>query len=335
MRSRAPKRIANRTNPKLEALVLRVRERLQANPWAQVGAAAIAWELAKLHLRQLPESRTIERILERAGVRRRERRSRYAAKGTPYPATRAVGPNELQEADLVGPRHLAGAIPFYVLNVVDVGRRAAALELQPDKSDAATAAALIQIWSRLGIPTRLKLDNWLIAHAAAHALPATVWLCLAAGVIPVFVPFREPWRQGIVEHFNDTFDKRFFRAERFRDLGHLVRRLGHFERFHNTHHRYAALGRATPEEFARRLGFVPRLLDPHVAVPGERPRRGRVEFIRLIRSDRLLQVLGEQILLGPEVVHEYVTAILHVRRGTLEVVHGRRVVKLVDFPVRD
>jgi hypothetical protein len=88
-----------------------VRERLQANPWAQIGVAAIAWELEKLHLRRIPELRMIERILERAGAPRRERRVRYAAKGTPYPAAARPAPNELQEADLVGPRHLAGAIP--------------------------------------------------------------------------------------------------------------------------------------------------------------------------------------------------------------------------------
>lgn len=171
-RSRAPHMSPSRTKPKLEALVLRVRARLQANPWAQIGAAAIAWELEKLRLRQLPELRTIERILERAEVPRRERRVRYAAKGTPYPATPAPGPNAIQEADLVGPRHLAGAIPFYVCNVVDVGRRAAACELQPSKSDLATAASLTRTWGRLGIPERLKLDNWLIAHHGP-ALPAT------------------------------------------------------------------------------------------------------------------------------------------------------------------
>lgn len=331
--SRAPKHVANRSAPKLEALVLSVRTRLAKQPWAQIGAPAIAWELEKLHLRQIPELRTIERILERAGAPRRERRIRYAAKGTPYPAGARPGPNQLQEADLVGPRHLSGAIPFYACNVIDLGRRAAALELQPSKSDAVTAASLIRVWGRLGIPVRLKLDNWLIARLS-HSLPLTVWLCLALGVIPVFVPFREPWRQGVIEHFNDTFDKRFFRTERFSGLTHLARRMRGFEDFHNTHHRYAALGRATPTEFAARLGFQPRLLEPGFQVPEKLPRRGRVEFIRLIRSDRLLHVLGEQIVLGPELVHEYVTAILHVRRGELEVVHGGRTVKRLDFALR-
>lgn len=186
-RSRATETIANRTDPKLEALVVQVRERLQANPWAQVGA--IAWELSKLGLRPLPELRTIERILARAGVPRRERRSRYAPKGTPYPAQAAYGPNDCQEADLIGPRYLAGGVLFYVLAAVDLGRHAAARELRPSKSDAATAASLILVWGRLGIPARRKLDNWLLS--GGH-LPAVVRLCLALGVVPVFIPFAEP-----------------------------------------------------------------------------------------------------------------------------------------------
>src|SRR4051794_36866189 len=47
-RSRAPRRVANRTADDIEAQVLAVRGRLEENPWAQVGAPAIAWELEKL-----------------------------------------------------------------------------------------------------------------------------------------------------------------------------------------------------------------------------------------------------------------------------------------------
>ncbi len=54
--------MANRSTPRIEALVLSVRTRLAKQPWAQIGAPAIAWELEKLHLRQIPELRTIERI---------------------------------------------------------------------------------------------------------------------------------------------------------------------------------------------------------------------------------------------------------------------------------
>lgn len=112
-RSRAPAHVPARSDPKIEALVLQVRARLAAQPWSQIGAPAIAWELEKRHLRTIPELRTIERILERGDVPRRLVRSRYVAKGTPYPAAaQRPAPNTLQEADLVGPRHLSGGDPL-------------------------------------------------------------------------------------------------------------------------------------------------------------------------------------------------------------------------------
>src|SRR5918999_5160921 len=84
-RSRAPRRVANRTAADVEARVLEVRARLEENPWAQVGAPAIAWELEQLGA-LAPPQRTIEEILQRAGATRRERPGRRASKGIPYPA---------------------------------------------------------------------------------------------------------------------------------------------------------------------------------------------------------------------------------------------------------
>ena len=78
-RSRAPKRVANRTDAGVEARVLEVRKRLEENPWAQVGAPAIAWELEKLGA-VVPPQRTIEEILQRAGATKRERPGRRASK---------------------------------------------------------------------------------------------------------------------------------------------------------------------------------------------------------------------------------------------------------------
>lgn len=171
--------------------------------------------------------------------------------------------------------------------------------------------------------------------AARGALPVAVWVCLALGVTAVFVPFAEPRRQGTVEHRNDTFDKCFFRTERFSGLRHLRNRLARFERFHDAHHRCAPLQGATPDEATRRLGFVPRRPPADFAIPTKLPRRGQVEFIRLIRSDRVLHVLGEQILLGEELVHEYVTAWLDVAGEHLDVLHPGRRIKRLTFRLRD
>ncbi len=108
-RARAPVTVANRIPSETERVVLEIRDRLMANPWAQAGSGAIAWEMTRLGL-EPPQSRTIERILARAKVtKRRARPERYVPKGTPYPAGPVLlGPNAWQEVDLVGPRVSGG-----------------------------------------------------------------------------------------------------------------------------------------------------------------------------------------------------------------------------------
>jgi transposase len=158
-RSRAPATVVNRTPAELERVVLAVRQRLMDDPWAQVGAAAIAWELTKLGL-EPPAVWTIDRILRRAGVAKRRARGRYVPKGTPYPAGRAVvRPGARQEIDLIGPRYLAGATAFHALNAVDVGRRCCGIEILASKEERAVAEGLVRLWRRLGVPKLAQFDN--------------------------------------------------------------------------------------------------------------------------------------------------------------------------------
>lgn len=129
--------VANRTPEETEELVVEVRRALAENPWAQVGASAIAWEMAKLGVDPVPPSRTIERILARRDVPRRSRRLRRQPKGKAYPEPAAGEANACHQADLVGPRYLEGGTCFYALNVVDVGRHKAASEIMTSKSSGA------------------------------------------------------------------------------------------------------------------------------------------------------------------------------------------------------
>ncbi|MGH2691510.1 MAG: integrase core domain-containing protein [Actinomycetota bacterium] len=175
------------------------------------------------------------------------------------------------------------------------------------------------IWSRLGIPGGIKLDIGQTFQGQGGHLALPVRLALTQGVRVRFIPFSQPWRNGVIEHFNDVFDKRLFRTQRFCDLDHLKEQARIFEAFHNTHHRYSALKGVTPDEWQQRQRFSPRLLDPELTIPTELPGRGQVEFVRLIRSDRILKVLDAKITMPEELIHRYVTAILHLRTERLVV----------------
>ena len=66
-RSRARQFQAKEISQEQKELVLATRKRLEEQPFAQVGASAIKWELHKLGV-SFPSDRTINRILAREGL---------------------------------------------------------------------------------------------------------------------------------------------------------------------------------------------------------------------------------------------------------------------------
>jgi len=141
--------------------------------------------------------------------------------------------------------------------------------------------------------------------------------CLDLDVTPRFIPLREPWRNGVVEHFNDVWDKSFFRTERFADLAHLRAENAVFADFHNAHHRYAVHKGAAPNELWSQ-GDVGALSTSY-RVPTSLPARGRIEVVRYVRSDRVVNLFGRRITVAEEHAHQYVTAFIKVRSRTVSV----------------
>ncbi|MEJ7583961.1 MAG: integrase core domain-containing protein [Acidimicrobiales bacterium] len=155
-----------------------------------------------------------------------------------------------------------------------------------------------------------------IPHAWQHFGPI-VATCLDLEVTPRFIPLREPWRNGIVEHFNDTWDKSFFRTEVFTGLEHLRAENHEFIAFHNEHHRYSAHGRTTPNQIWQ--GRLRNPLSSAYQPPTRLPAQGRIEVIRYIRSNRRIDLFGKRIL-AEDQTHQYVTAIIKVRARKIIVV---------------
>ena len=261
----------------LRRLIVDARLRLQANPRAQYGALAVAWELRRTGVDPVPNRWTIEREIARAGLARPRRRPvGYVPVGTPYPTPPVPEPGDLHQIDMVGPRHLHGGVEFHALNLLDVGSHEAASEIMEVPRPNVLATGLIGMWSRVGIPLTAQFDNHSnfrggIPPASASFGPV-VATCLDLGVVPRFIPLREPWRNGVVERFNDVWDKSFFRTERFTGLEHLSRENAAFIEFHNVQHRYGAHGGKRPEEIWR--GRTRDLLDPSYRPRAGSPRRG-------------------------------------------------------------
>lgn len=327
-RSRAPDLSPQATPEEIVDQVLAARRKLQEDPRAQRGAAAVAWQLKVMGLpeEQIPPARTIQRIISRAGLAQPRRRSgtSYTPRGVPYPCpAREAGPGELHEADPVGPRWLDGGQKVHSLNVMDVGTHRVALEPIARQRPIWLAQALIDAWRRLGLPQVVQLDNHSSLRGGIDAprrFGPVVKAAVALGVVPRFVPLSEPWRQGAIEHFQDVFDTNFFRAERFADLAQLQQRAAVFEQFHNTRHHYSTLAGATPDKATAdadlKSAFPPDGFEP----PDQLAESGRIEAIRFIRSDCDLDLFGEHITLPDNAAHRYVTATIDLDHHDLTVI---------------
>lgn len=323
-RSRAPHLSPTQTPDELADLIVTARKSLVSNPRAQYGALAVQWELRRLGVTGIPPARTIERVLERAGMSRPRRRHRddYIPKGVPYPTPIDVVAGTTHQIDMIGPRHLVGGIGFHVLNMVDVGSHEAGSGILDAPRPTLVAQSLAGIWSRTGVPQVAQFDNHSnfrggIPPAWPHFGPV-VATCLDLGVTPRFIPLREPWRNGVVEHFNDTWDKSFFRTETFTGFDHLRAENDAFIAFHNEHHRYSIHSGATPNQMRDGRLRNP-LPDPYTA-PRRLPSKGRIEVVRFVRSNRRVDLFGKRVLLAENQTHQYVTAIIKVRARKLVII---------------
>ena len=323
-RSRAPVSSPTKTPAEVETQILASCARLVANPRAQYGSLAIQWDLRRVGVEPIPPARTIERVLERAGVAqpRRRRPEHYQSKSVPYPARVDPEPGTTHQIDMIGPRHLFGAAKFHTMNLIDVGSHRVGNDIVTETRPAVLVQALCGIWGRVGVPSVAQFDNHAnfrggVPPAWQHFSPI-VAACLDLNVTARFIPLREPWRNGVVEHFNDVWDKSFFRTEVFTTIEHLRQENAAFVEFHNTHHRYSAHAGATPNQrwHDRLCPTLPVDYQP----PDRLPAKGRIEVVRYIRSNRQLNLFGKSITLAETDTHQYVTAIIKVRTRKLIVV---------------
>jgi len=157
-------------------------------------------------------------------------------------------------------------------------------------------------------------------------------LCLYFGVQPVFIPIGEPWRNGFIEKFNDTYNKKFFRRQWFNSYAHLKQQSKSFQRFHNKHHHYSYLKGKTPLQVMAESNFTPDAIGPNTKIPqlDEVP-DGNIILIRFIRSDCVLDIFGEKFKLSKDLVYSYVQAVIVTEIHRLQIYLGNELVDTLDY----
>ena len=334
--SRRPHTQPGRTAAEIEEIVQLVRLELY-NQAQFCGAQAIRWRLADLAVTPLPGIRTIGRILVRRELTHR-RTGRYEPKGVPYPRREAIHPNDVHQSDFVGPCYLRGGLRFHSLHSVDVTTKRCGVEPMVG-GKAGVIPGLWALWRRLGIPKFEQVDNELCFYGSpAHprGMGKLIRLCLWHGVEPVFIPVREPWRNGVVEKFNDHWGAKFQRRVDMTTAADLLRESLAFETRHNLQWRYSALAGKTPMQALAateaKLRFPPSSDPPREPLP--KPERGRYHVVRFIRSDGQMDVFGERFPVPPEAIYAYVWGTIDVREQSLSLYLGSDLLNQQEYRLR-
>ncbi len=320
-RSRRPISSPHQTQLEIEEIVKMTRLNLYNNDLF-CGAQAIRWEMEDQGVFPLPSERTINRILARNDLTHR-RTGRYEPKGIAYPVLPSERPNQTHQADLVGPRYLVGPIRFYSQNAVDVATGRSGVEPLTGKNSQDIINGLWAIWLRMGIPENLQVDNEQ-SYSGSRRHPRGMWalirLCLQLGIDMWFIPIAEPWRNGVVEKFNDHYEQKFLNKVRMTSLDELVMGSHAFEDRHNSRYRHSKLRGKTPlmalSHTNAKLSFPGKEKPPTHPLP--KAETGRYHLVRFIRSDMKLNIFGENFPVAPELQYEYVVATVDVKEQKLK-----------------
>ena len=206
----------------MEQAIIDTRKKLESTLYAQIGALNIRWHLEKQGLKPPPIS-TINKVLKRGNLVRK--RLKYEPKGTDYPVLKVNQSNFMHQFDVVGPRYLKTDGRFYSANIIDAYDRRCCINPVRRQTKSDILASLVHCFQILGIPDYLQMDNKLPMRGSnwhPHSFGLIIRLCLYLGIQPIFIPIGEPWRNGIIERFQDVFDKMFFRSQYFMNFSHLV-----------------------------------------------------------------------------------------------------------------
>jgi len=316
--SRRPLSSPYRTPREIEKIVEMVRLNLY-NKGLFSGNQAIQWEMIDMEVQPVPSLSTIGRILRRRELTHR-RTGRYIPKGKKYPELPGSLPNPTHQVDLVGPCFLTGPIRFYSLNAI-INR--CGIEPMPSKAAQSVLDAVFAVWLRMGIPENLQVDNELAFYGSPthpRGMGPLIRLCLRYGVHLWFIPPSEPWRNGLVEKFNDHYQQKFLDKVTIVSMPQLRNESLAFEQRHNSTYRYSKIKGKTPlkalADMRKKLVFPSKRDAPRH--PLDKPEEGCYHLVRFIRSNLRLDIFGEIFPAPPDTQYEYVVATIDVKEQKLK-----------------
>lgn len=325
--SNAPKTPSQKIAPSVEQTIVDIRNRLSSNPYAQKGAISILYEFERLGLTP-PSISTINRVLKRNRLVHAP--FVRSAQSKDYPSYFCG----IQQMDLIGPRYLKGGFKFYFFTIIDIENHYAGAYPIRTKSASDISSCLVRFWHDYQLPSFLQMDNELSFRGSnrhPRGLGLLLRIAISNMVIPIFIPPAGPWRNGVIEKFNNTAQKYFYDVQVFESFEHLQKKTEDFVSFHNQNHRYSSQAYQTPNQMIRTgapLMKWDKEIDFSKKIIIE---EGNLIFIRFVRSDLKLTILNSTFILKSELMYCYVVAQIIIEKHLLLVIHNDVVYQSFPF----
>lgn len=272
---------------------------------------------------------TINRILSRNGLCKASS-EKYRKSNKDYPQLFL----HTHQMDLIGPRYIKGDGRYYTVNIIDTECHSCFVRPDRSKATKVIVKALTDFWALHGMPDALQMDNELAFRGSnrhPRSYGTVVRLALALNIAPVFIPAMEPWRNGVIERFNNTLEKRLLRAKTFDNFQDLSQEAIRFTDFHNANHRYSSQKQKTPNEMRKSsypLIRYDRSIDLSSKIPLE---TGVVYYVRFIRGDALLKLNAETFKVNENLCYSYVVAEVNIDTQSLAIRRDGEIVQTFPF----
>lgn len=321
--SRQPSHSPHQYRAFVRRLVIQTRHRLVKSKVGLVGAKAIQRELKQARLlRRLPSASTIQRILRQAGLIKKAKPVIEPYFPQPQPMRHFV----LHAMDWTA-RYLEGGAKVFAFHSLNLQTRTCKQTIRTDKSGPTVRTHVLEVWHSIGVPDGLQMDNdaaFCGGYKAVRVFGQLVRLCLYVGVEPIFLPVREPQRNGDVERLHGLWADAFWKRRTFGSVAHVKRASPAFENWYSCRYEPPTLNGQTPDQ-ARRKTPPRRLTKRQIqAIPAALPiTAGRLHFIRQVDAEGQISLLNETWSVGKRLADQYVWATIVTHEQILRIYHRR------------
>lgn len=295
-----PGRAWNRTAASIERKILRTRIELNKSVLGESGADAIRRALDDSGTSAVcPGRATINRVLRRRGALDGVARVRRPAPPPGWYLPSVAGRQaELDSFDFIEDLKIAKGPLVHVMTAKSLHGGLTDAWPIPRLSASTAVECLIERWTWDGLPAYAQFDNGTVfqgAHQFADTVGRVSRLCLALGVVPVFVPPLEHGMQNLIEGFNALWQAKVWQRYHVANLPTLQRLSDDYITAHRA--RSAERAETAPKRRAMPHPFV---FDLSV------PLRGTMVFIRRTDDKGRVSLLGQQFLVSDDWLHRLV-----------------------------